>query len=268
MRELSDELEAEHADLDAVVAPLADGAWDQPTPADGWTIRDSVSHLWFFDLRAMLALDTDRRDEYDRDTRELMSAVRRGGLDPSVAVGRAIPPGQLLAEWRADRQRLLDLARRTDPSARVPWYGPDMAARSLVTARLMETWAHAQDVRDALHLAPAQSGRLRHVAHIGVRARSFAFATNGQPAPNNDVRVELVGPDGDEWTWGDADAPDRVTGPAVDFCLAVTQRRHVADTRLAMEGETAREWMRLAQAFAGPPGPGRQPGQFATTTGR
>jgi hypothetical protein len=37
----------------------------------------------------------------------------------------------------------------------------------------------------------------------------------------------------------------------------VTQRRNVADTGLLISGETATDWMSVAQAFAGPPGPGR-----------
>jgi hypothetical protein len=48
----------------------------------------------------------------------------------------------------------------------------------------------------------------------------------------------------------------------MDFCLVVTQRRHPDDTDLAIEGPLAEEWMAIAQAFAGPPGKGRAPGQF------
>jgi hypothetical protein len=54
-----------------------------------------------------------------------------------------------------------------------------------------------------------------------------------------------------------------VTGTALDFCLAVTQRRHLDDTALKVKGPAATEWMSIAQAFAGAPGGGRRPGQFA-----
>jgi uncharacterized protein (TIGR03084 family) len=104
--------------------------------------------------------------------------------------------------------------------------------------------------------------RLRHVAHIGVLARPFAYATNGRTAPATDVRVELVAPDGSTWAWGAEDAADRVAGDALDFCLVVTQRRHPADTGLRINGPVAEEWMGIAQAFAGPPGDGREAGQF------
>ena len=51
-------------------------------------------------------------------------------------------------------------------------------------------------------------------------------------------------------------------GPALDFCLLVTQRRHRDDVAIGVEGRAADEWLDIAQAFAGPPGDGRQPGQF------
>ena len=77
--------------------------------------------------------------------------------------------------------------------------------------------------------------------------------------PTNPVRVELTAPDGGTWAWGPADAADRVSGNAVDFCLLVTQRRHRDDLALRVVGDTATEWIGIAQAFAGAPGPGREP---------
>ncbi len=142
-----------------------------------------------------------------------------------------------------------------------------MAARSFITARLMETWAHGQDVADALGIDRRPSARLRHVAHLGVRARPFSYAVNGLTMPDADVAVRLIGPDGEPWQWGPSDAnpPNMVSGSALDFCLVVTQRRHLADTTLTIAGDAAVEWMAIAQAFAGGPGAGRLPGQF---TGR
>jgi uncharacterized protein (TIGR03084 family) len=134
-----------------------------------------------------------------------------------------------------------------------------MSAASSLTARLMETWAHTQDIADALGLTREPTSRLRHVAHIGVGARPFSYAAHGQTPPQEPVRVELTAPDGTLWTWGPPDAGNRVTGPALDFCLLVTQRRHRDDLALAVNGEAAQHWMAIAQAFAGLPGPGRRP---------
>jgi uncharacterized protein (TIGR03084 family) len=134
-----------------------------------------------------------------------------------------------------------------------------MKARSMLTARLMETWAHGQDIADGLGVERVPTDRLRHVAHLGVRTVGFAFAAHGRPAPEVPIRFELRSPGGELWRWGPEDAADRVSGPALDFCLLVTQRRHRDDLALTAEGTTARAWLPIAQAFAGPPGEGRKP---------
>jgi uncharacterized protein (TIGR03084 family) len=151
----------------------------------------------------------------------------------------------------------LNTFRNLDPRARLPWFGPPMSAASSLTARIMETWAHTQDIADALGVTREPTSRLRHVAHIGVGARAFSYAVHDRPLPQAQVRVELTGPDGDLWTWGPAEAENRVTGPALDFCLLVTQRRHRDDLALVIDGPAAAEWMSIAQAFAGAAGTGR-----------
>jgi uncharacterized protein (TIGR03084 family) len=252
--ELCDELTAEHDDLDRIVA---DADLEVATPAPGWTVRDQITHLWFFDQRALLALVDP--DAFRLDAEQLLQR----GTDSANEQGRALPAAELLDQWREDRRRLVEHARTVDPKARVPWYGPAMGARSFITARLMETWAHGQDVADGLHVTRQPTDRLRHVAHIGVGARPFSYVANGRVPNEAPVRVELVGPSGDPWTWGPEDAADRVTGPALDFCLLVTQRRHRDDLAVVAEGPAADEWLDIAQSFAGPPGEGRRPGQFA-----
>jgi uncharacterized protein (TIGR03084 family) len=259
MRAICDDLAAEHSDLDAVLAPLDEPAWSTPTPSPGWSIRDQISHLWFFDQRAVMAM-TDP-EAFAADVQWL---IANGGTDASVEAGRQIDAIDLLARWREDRARLLEVAATVDPSTRIVWYGPPMGARSFITARLMETWAHGQDVADALGVVRTPTARLRHVAHLGVRARPFSYAVNERPMPEVDVAVRLTAPDGDQWEWGTPDAPAVVSGPALDFCLVVTQRRHVSDTALEMRGQAATEWMSIAQAFAGGAGSGRQPGQFTS----
>ncbi|MEY4175383.1 MAG: hypothetical protein RI900_2548 [Actinomycetota bacterium] len=256
MHAICDDLLLEHADLDSVVSSISEDDWSSATPAAGWSVRDQISHLWFFDVRALMAL-TDP-EEFARDKEVLLSS---GGTDASVEPGRTMSGADLLTLWRVDRARLLEAARQVEPSARIPWYGPSMAARSFITARLMETWAHGQDVVDALGVGRAPSARLRHVAHIGVRARPFSYAVNGLTLPDADVRVELEAPDGSQWEWGDS-ATDVVRGTALDFCLVVTQRRHRLDTSLEVSGAAATEWISIAQAFAGPAGGGRAAGSF------
>ncbi|HNQ99825.1 MAG TPA: hypothetical protein PKN52_07470, partial [Trueperaceae bacterium] len=59
-------------------------------------------------------------------------------------------------------------------------------------------------------------------------------------------------------------AVQSVTGPARDFCLLVTHRRHRDDLDLVATGADADRWLDIAQAFAGPPGSGRTPTRGAT----
>jgi uncharacterized protein (TIGR03084 family) len=155
--------------------------------------------------------------------------------------------------WRETRRDLLAALAAADPATKVPWFGPPMSPASFATARLMEYWAHGQDVADALGIVRQPTARLRHICHLGVRTRGFSYAVRGLPAPESDVHVAVTGPDGDVWTWGDAKAEDRVEGSALDFCLVVTQRRLVGETALTAMGPVATEWMSIAQAFAGGP---------------
>jgi uncharacterized protein (TIGR03084 family) len=257
---LCDDLAAEHADLDALVAPLEASQWDLATPADAWTIRDQIHHLGWFDRNGVLAIEDP--DGFAAQTEELIADF--DGFEARMAAeARGLSSDELLAWWREGRIRIVDVLRSSDPAHRVPWYGPPMALPSFATARLMETWAHGQDVADALGVRRTPTVRLRHIAHIGVRTRGFSYAVRGEIAPDVDVRVELDAPDGSTWTWGSDGAADRVTGSALDFCLVVTQRRHIADTSVKAIGPAAEEWMSIAQAFAGSPGSGRAPGQFA-----
>jgi uncharacterized protein (TIGR03084 family) len=248
------DLAAETEQVDAMVAGLAAADWEMPTPAAGWAIRDQVSHLAYFDQAATLA--ATRPDEFaDQAAQALQHGP--GFADMVASQHRGDRPAVLLGWFRSARAGLLAAFSELDPGARVPWYGPPMSVASSVTARLMETWAHGQDIADALGVRREPSMRLRHIAHLGVRTFGFSFAVRGEQVPGTQVLVDLGAPDGSRWRWGPAGSGDQVTGPAEDFCLVVTQRRHPADTRLVITGEVAARWMALAQAFAGPPSQGR-----------
>ena len=256
MAALASDLAAETAVTRELVAGLDEAGWRTPTPAVGWDIADQIGHLAYFDEAAVCS--AVRPGEFQA---ALAGAQTAGGSDPDAIAARFRDRGgaQILAWFDAARAELLAAFAGLDPRARLPWFGPDMSAASALTARLMETWAHTQDIADALGVSREPTGRLRHVAHIGVGARPFSYAVRGKTQPPVPVRVELTVPDGTVWTWGPAEAEDRVAGPALDFCLLVTQRRHRDDLALAIQGPAATEWMGIAQAFAGAPGPGRPP---------
>jgi uncharacterized protein (TIGR03084 family) len=256
---LTADLRAEHDALDAVVGGLTAEQWRLPTPSPGWAVADQIAHLTFFDGTAVTAITEPER--FASETAELIAGFGEGADMDELTIGpmRTLPPADLLARWRTGREQLLDAAAHLDDGDRVPWYGPSMGARSFLTARLMETWAHGQDVVDAVGAERPPSDRLRHIAQLGVITRRWSYANRGLDVPEGEVRVELSAPSGATWTWNDDGEAGVVRGPAEDFCLVVTQRRHVDDTTLAVEGAAARDWMEHAQAFAGAATEGPRP---------
>ena len=251
------DLAGEVAAVESLLSSLSQDDWLKQTPAPGWNVADQVIHLGLFDRRAQWSMtDVDR---FNSDFDAMRSG---GGVEGIHDAERHRAPDELLAWWREGSADLASAARSLDLSARCVWYGPSMSARSMLTARLMETWAHGCDIADAVGAVIPATDRLRHVAHIGVGARRFAFAANKREMPEGDVFVELAAPSGAVWTWGDASATNSVKGDALNFCLAVTQRRHLEDCDLDVQGSLATEWMSIAQAFAGAPGVGRTKGQF------
>ena len=248
------DLRAESDDLDAIVADLPVERWAEPTPAPGWTIAHQIAHLLWTD-RVALAAVTDEAGF----AAILADAAKdpTGFVDAGAEELATLPPDELLADWRRTRTGLHDELLTVADGRKLPWFGPPMSAPSMATARLMETWAHGLDIADTLGVKRPATARLRSIAHIGVRTRDFAFSINGLNPPADPFRVELRAPDGSTWDWGPADADQRVTGTAEDFCMLVTQRRARADLDVEAVGSDAETWLGIAQAFAGPPGPGR-----------
>ena len=253
LESLCDDLLAERAESLGFLDEVGDD-WGLATPAPGWSVLDQITHLaWVDEAAAMAIVDPDAfcemRDHGRRVVESVVEASRLGNATRSNVDTR---------QWLVDAGHALISAARGAPAGiRVPWFGPNMTVASSMTARIMETWAHTQDIVDAIGATRVATARLRHVAFIGWRALPFSFAANQRPAPSDPVRVELG-----EITLGPDDAANVVRGSALDFCLLVTQRRHLADTDLRTQGPVAAEWLTIAQAFAGPPGIGRQPGQF------
>jgi len=254
---LREDLVEEQRALDAVVATIDDAQWHRATPSPGWTVADQIGHLAYFDEAARTSILSPER--FRAGMAELFKEATERSLDEvTLETFRAMTSAQLLATWRENRRGLAEAARRLDETDRVEWYGPSMSARSFLTARLMETWAHGTDVAEALSTTLPATDRLRHIAQLGYITRKWSYQVRGEEPPPGRVRVLLISPSGAQWSWGDEDADDVVSGPALDFCLVVTQRRHLDDTAL-VTGELGRHWLLRAQAFAGGPSEGPAP---------
>ncbi|MBV9515809.1 MAG: TIGR03084 family protein [Mycobacteriaceae bacterium] len=250
-----DDLVAESDALDSLVAPLPEPGWRRPTPAAGWTVAHQIGHLLWTDHVALTSV-TD--EAAFGDLLAVAAADPTGFVDTAAEKESLRSPAELLDDWRVTRRRLHDALFAVPSDRRLVWFGPPMSPASMATARLMETWAHGLDVADALGIRRSATARLRPIAHLGVRTRDFAFAVHNEDPPAEPFRVELQGPDGEAWVWGPADAGQRITGSAEDFCYLVTQRRPPASLDVVAEGDDAKRWLMIAQAFAGPPGTGRR----------
>lgn len=251
LQELLEDLRAEHTELRGIVQS-AD--LETPVPAEPWDIRDTASHLMVGDAKGLLAAADP--EAFNAELPQVL-ADPAGFIDSWLQAGQGLTPQELDAQWANGFDEMVTAFADLPAGAKVPWYGPPMSPLSFATARLMEYWAHGQDVVDALHLTRQPTNRLKHIAHLGVRTRGFSYAVRGLPVPEGEVRVSLTAPDGSTWEWGSGD--DAVVGPAEDFCLRVTQRRHRNDTSLVTTGPLADDWMNHAQCFAGLPTEGRSP---------
>lgn len=257
---LLDDLEAEGDQLRETVDRLGEDGWHTATPAAGWTVATSVAHLLWTDEVAVLAAHSLRGDQDKAAWDDVVLAAiadPHGFVDAGAHELAALPRDEVLARWGAGRAALRQALTEVPEGSKMPWFGPPMSPASMATARFMETWAHALDVYDAAGSRPEPTDRIKHVAHLGVRTRSYAYSVREEPPPAEEPRVQLTAPSGETWAWGPEDAAQTVTGSAYDFCLLVTQRVHRDDTDLVAVGPDAEHWLRIAQAFAGPAGPGR-----------
>jgi uncharacterized protein (TIGR03084 family) len=250
------DLTAEGDALDGLVAGLEESGWRTATPAAGWDVATTIVHLAWTDECA-IAAGTDK-EAWDALVLRAM-ANPEGFVDVEAFEGAQETGAEIYARWAASRPALGVMLRAYPAGQKLPWYGPPMSPTSMATARLMETWAHGLDVHHALGVEPEVTDRIRHIAHLGVRTRDFAFVSRRLPPPTEEFRVDLGAASGEVWSWGPGDAAQTVTGPAYDFCLLVTQRTHRRDTGLVASGPDADRWLDIAQAFAGPPGEGRAP---------
>ncbi|TMA34212.1 MAG: TIGR03084 family protein [Deltaproteobacteria bacterium] len=253
---------AEADELHAFLASLDERAWSRPTTFQRWTPWDVVAHLHLYDQVSLSSLAG--AEVFAAERSKLIGALARGVTNADLARERfgALGAGELLARWIAGARDLAGRLAECDPKRRLPWFGPDMGVRMFTTARLMETWAHGQEVYDLQRAPRAHTDRLRHIATIGVKTFAWTFVNRKLEVPGPPPYVRLVAPSGAIWEWNEPSETSRVTGSAIDFCRAVTQVRNVADTKLEVVGEVARRWMAIAQCFAGgaadPPKPGER----------
>lgn len=254
----------------ALLETLDDADYGRVTQFKGWTINDVMQHLYMGDTRAHMTLTDPQGYARVRAERQAVAnATTAEKLANQRAAAGYLQGTALLEAWRATAARTADAYARADPKRRVQWAGPDMSARSSITARLMETWSHSQALYDLLGHNRVDGDRIRAIAHLGAITYRWTFANRGEDLPGPQPLVRLTAPSGAVWEWNAETAPvdEVVAGPATDFCQVVAQTRNIADVRLSVTGKAATAWMTCAQCFAGPPNdpppPGSRHTQFA-----
>jgi uncharacterized protein (TIGR03084 family) len=239
-----------------------DGAdWSRETGFMSWTPWDVVAHLHFFDLVSLLSLAGREAFVGRRD--ELVARMAKGETSSQIARRElgALSPVELVARWHTTCRDMAEQLGASEPDRRLPWFGPDMGVRMFTTARLMETWAHGQEIYDLKRVERVPTDRIRHICVIGVKTFAWTFVNRGLEVPGPAPHVRLTAPSGAIWEWNEQSGSGRIEGAALDFCQVVTQVRNVADTALRVTGEVATRWMSIAQCFAGGPADPPKPGQ-------
>lgn len=253
-------LDAECDALDGILAGLSVSDWNRQTPAPGWTISHQVAHLAAtFRLAGLAAADPEGFSAQLAGMGPQFDANVHHALQPYLNH----PPDELMQRWQAERSYASTALASVPQDQMVPWLVNPLPPAVLAMAGMMEAFAHGQDIADALGVQPERSDRIRFLVEFAVRTWMFGYLARGEQVPETEFFFELVSPSGQRWQFGPADAADRITGSAVDFCLLATRRRHRADLDLTATGEQADHWMDIAQCYRGSAGPGRRPGQFA-----
>ena len=253
------DLTADGDELDDLVANLDDAQWATPTPAPGWTIAHQIAHLAAtFRMAGLAAADPAA---FEAMTARLSSNFS-ANVDAALADFLADPPPVLLSRWRQERAGAGKAIAAVPEDQLLPWLVNPLPPVVLACAGMMELFGHGQDVADALGVRRRHTDRLRNIVGFAVRTWDFGYQARKLTPPEQPFRFEITGPSGARWDFGPDGAENRIAGPAVDFCLLVTRRRHHEDLAITATGDDAVAWLDIAQAYRGPAGEGRQPGQF------
>ncbi len=265
--DFKDESEA----LYELVAPLTDEDFQRTTQFKDLTIHDVIAHLHMFNWAAEESIRDG--DSFTRFYQGLIQRRKDDGLSLIAATDLWLDENEdgarnreLLDIWREDYLGMAERLADIDPRMRVKWAGPDMSVRSSLTARLMETWAHAQEIYDLLGFEREDKDRIKNIAFLGMNTFGWTFKNRGLDVPENVPYVKLTAPSGEIWEWNEPDVENCVIGNATEFCQVVAQTRNIADTQLSVSGDTATRWMAIAQCFAGPPEDPPAPGSRTLCT--
>ncbi|MET0903678.1 MAG: maleylpyruvate isomerase family mycothiol-dependent enzyme, partial [Acidimicrobiales bacterium] len=250
MQEIVRLLEEQQTELAGLVVDLDDDRWSRPSACEGWSISDVILHLAQSNEMAI----GSTRGTFDVVLSRLLEGAPPAanvdeGAEAMVVNERGRPPAEVHERWRRSCSDLRQGLLAHEPGDRLQWVAGDVAARTLATTRLAETWIHAGDVAAGLDVELEPTDRLWHIARLAWRTIPYAFQRAGAEPPGP-VAFRLVGPSGAAWSFGDDDAPTVITGSGYELCQVAAQRRSPSDTSLTGNGPDADRVLQLVRTFA------------------
>ena len=244
----------------SILENLKEQDYEMPTQFKGWTFNNVIGHLHVWNYAADISLKDG--DEWKNFANSAMQALGSGSSmnEFEQTITKGIKGPELLSMWK---EYYIDMTERfavADPKKRVKWMGPDMSVRSSISARHMETWAHAQELYDSLGLDRINEDRIKNIVIIGNNTFKWCFTVHKKTLPSTKPYLKLISPSGAIWEYNEPSEEHKIEGLAEEFCQVVTQVRNIKDVNLKLTGSIADEWMSVAQCFAGgaeqPPLPG------------
>jgi uncharacterized protein (TIGR03084 family) len=249
-----------------VLSTLSDEEFKKETLFKKWTFNDIIGHLHVWNYAANISLvDEDQFNKYSVDALKILG---NGGSirEFEQTILKKINGKDLLMLWKDYYSEVANNFTSADPKKRVKWMGPDMSARSSITARLMETWSHSQALYDALGIKRENKDRIKNIVVLGNNTFKWCYTVHGKPLPDETPYLKLTAPSGDVWEFNNKENENKIEGLAEEFCQVVAQVRNIKDVNLKVTGEIANQWMSIAQCFAGPPEQPPKPGHRRINT--
>ena len=243
-----------------LLSNLSDNDFNEKTQFKGWTINNVIGHLHVWNHAADLSLKDG--EEWKNFANAALEMFGKGStmnqFEETITQGKQ--GKELLDTWKNYYEDMTTRFAVADPKKRVKWMGPDMSARSSISARHMETWAHAQELYDSLGVDRVNEDRIKNIVIIGNNTFKWCYTVHQKPLPKATPYLKLISPSGEIWEFNDPANENIIEGLAEEFCQVVTQVRNIKDVNLKLVGDVANEWMSIAQCFAGgaekPPEPG------------
>ncbi|MCL5999462.1 MAG: maleylpyruvate isomerase N-terminal domain-containing protein, partial [Chloroflexi bacterium] len=196
-----------HNELLALLRGLPVDAWDRPTAAIPWTVRDVVAHLLDTDIRRLTfqrdGLPPLRPETPINSYQDLVTFINQLNAE-WVRAARRISPSLLIDFHAIVGPQVHQFFKSLDPFAPSPggvaWAGEQRSPNWFDIAReYTEKWHHQQHIRDAVGAPGLTSRHFLHPA-LDTFLRGLPYTYRDVQAPAGTLlALEITGNAGDEW---------------------------------------------------------------------